>query len=99
MWQPADGGPAITAAEWSELTGEPLAEVEAEDGCRQPILEVIVDAAIVEEIIEEAIVEEIIEEAIVEEPIVEASIAEEIVEEAEVEAESRRAAMQRRTAA
>jgi N utilization substance protein A len=26
MWQPADGGPAISAAEWNQQTGEPAAE-------------------------------------------------------------------------
>ena len=98
VWQPAEGGEAMSVEAYAqasaeqEAEGEALAEAVAEEIVAEIIVEEMVEEAIedaiaeetLEELVEEAIAEEIIEE-LIEEAIVEEALAE-ALEEAEEEA-------------
>src|SRR6187431_1222677 len=85
VWQPAEGGEAMSVEAYAQASAEQEAESEAmaEAVAEEIVAEVVEEAVaeavaeeIVEELIEEAIVEELIEEA------VEEAIVEELIEEA-----------------
>jgi len=85
VWQPAEGGEAMSVEAYAQASAEQEAEGEAiAEAVAEAVVVEAVEEAIVEEAIEEAIVEELVEEA-VEEAVVEELVAE-VLEEAEEEA-------------
>ena len=77
VWQPAEGGDAISAEAWAQGDPEEVAEAEA---VAEEVVEAIVEAVVVEAVAE-AVVEDVVEEAIVD-----AELDEEAVEAEEVAA-------------
>jgi N utilization substance protein A len=85
VWQPAEGGEAMSVEAYAQASAEQEAEGEAiAEAVAEAVVVEAVEEAIVEEAIEEAIVEELVEEA-VGEAVVEELVAE-VLEEAEEEA-------------